>query len=123
MHVWIKGHDRRMNESVRAFVEARVVSTLSRVSKRVRAIQVSIQDVNGPRGGLDHLIRIVVHLRAGGRITVLQRAHDVRGAIPVALKRAVREVVSELQRRRTNRRNAHRRNLRGHSGGNARFTI
>lgn len=111
MHLWIKGRDRTLTNALRAFVEARVISKLSRASKKVRSIAISIRDVNGPRGGIDHVIRIVIRLTSGGKIVVRHRARDTYTGAPIAIKRAVRAVRRELGRRRSNRRQAYRRNL------------
>ena len=111
MHLWIKGRDRHLTDALRAFVEGRVISKLSRVSKKVRSIAISIRDVNGPRGGIDHVIRIIVRLTSGGKIVVRHRALDAYTGAPVAIKRAVRAVRRELGRRRSTRRQAYRRNL------------
>jgi len=111
MHLWIKGPDRNVGLAIRAFVNDRVVSKLSRVSKMVRSIVISIRDVNGPRGGIDHVIRVIVRLTSGGKIVVRHRAADAFVGTPIAVRRAVRAVRRELGRRRSNRRQAYRRNL------------
>jgi ribosome-associated translation inhibitor RaiA len=111
MHLWIKGRNRNAKDSVRAFVEGRVISKLSRVFRHVRSIAIAIRDVNGPRGGVDHVIRIIIRLTSGGRIVVRHRALDTYTGAPIAIQRAVRAVRRELGRRRSTRREAYRRNL------------
>lgn len=115
MHIWIKGRDRNLNDAMRAFVEGRVLSKLPKVSKMVRSIAIVIRDENGPRGGIDHIIRIVVRLTSGGKIVVRQRAPDAPKGAPIAIERAVRAVRREVGRRRGIRRQAYRRNLVAHA--------
>jgi ribosome-associated translation inhibitor RaiA len=110
MHLWIKGRDRNVSHAIRAFVVDRVIRKLSRVSKTVRSIVISIRDVNGPRGGIDHVIRVIVRLTSGGRIVVRHRAADAFVGTPLAIRRAVRAVRRQLGRRRSTRRQAYRRN-------------
>jgi hypothetical protein len=40
MHIFIKGLDRNSSNTVREFIKRRVTSKLSRVSKRIRSIQI-----------------------------------------------------------------------------------
>ena len=87
MHLWIKGRDPHLNDAVRAFLEDRVIIKLSRVSKMVQSIAISIRDVNGPRGGIDHVIRIIVRLTSVGTIVVRHRAPDTYAGAPVAIER------------------------------------
>jgi putative sigma-54 modulation protein len=108
MHIWIKGRDRNLNEAMRAFVEGRVLSKMPKVSKMIRSIAIVIRDVNGPRGGIDHVIRIVVRLTSGGKIVVRHRALNAYTGAPIAIERAVRR---EVGRRRSIRRQAYRRDL------------
>lgn len=110
MHLWIKGRNRLLNDDVRLFVEERLTSKLARYSKTIRSIALSIRDVNGPRGGVDHIICIIVRLKSGGKIVVRQRASNPYSGVPVAIERAVRV----LKRRRESRRNALRRDLVAH---------
>jgi putative sigma-54 modulation protein len=111
MHIWIKGRDRNLNDAMRAFVEGHVLSKLPKVSKMIRSIAIVIRDVNGPRGGIDHVIRIVVRLTSGGKIVVRHRDLDAYTGAPIAIARAVRAVRREVGRRRSIRRQAYRRNL------------
>lgn len=111
MHLWIKERDRNVNQAVRSYVEARVFRTLPRFSKRLRSMAVSIRDVNGPRGGIDHVIRNMVRLTSGRKIVVRHRAADAIAGLPLALKRTLRTMRRAVGRHRNNLRAAYRRNL------------
>ncbi|HEV7223006.1 MAG TPA: hypothetical protein VGN42_09925 [Pirellulales bacterium] len=88
---------------MRDFIENRVLSKLSRTRQRIRSIDVYIEDVNGPRGGADHLIRVVVGLKPRGQVIVRQLDLSPSAGIGLAAERTVRAVRRELGRRRTNR--------------------
>ena len=111
MKIWVKGRDRGTNEALRAFVADRVVSNVSRISQKSRSIAISIQDVNGPRGGIDHMIRVIVRLTSGGSVVVRQRASNVHAGALQAIARAVQAAKRKLGRRRSTRRDAYRRNF------------
>jgi len=114
MQLWIKGRDRKATQAIRTFVERRVLRKLSRVSKKVRSLAISIRDVNGPRGGIDQVVRVVIRLALGGKIVVRHRTSDALAGLLMAIKRALRAMRREIGRRRSNRRDAYRRNLIGH---------
>jgi len=116
MQLWIKGRDRQATQAIGTFIEQRVRSKLSRTSKKVRSIAISIRDVNGPRGGIDQVVRVIIRLAVGGKIVVRHRTADALAAIPTALNRALRSMRREIGRRRDNRRSAYRRNLADQAG-------
>ena len=115
MHLWIKRFDRHLNGTSCDVIEERVRSKVSRHSKRVQSIAVAARDVNGPRGGIDHVVRVLVRLKAGGSIIVRHRASDAYTGVSIAMERAVRAMRREAGRRRRVRRKAFRRNLAGHT--------
>ena len=86
MHLVIKGCDRNRHEAIRAFVKSRVISKLSRVSKRLRSIQIWVRDINGPRGGKDHVIQLLVQLKPTGNVVIRHRDYDPYAGIQTALK-------------------------------------
>jgi len=109
MHLWIKGCDRNSNDAVCNFVTDCVESKLSRLSEKIRSFSVALRDVNGPRGGVDHSIQIIVRLNSGAEVVIRHQAVDVYTGMPVAIERTVQAVKRELQRRRSVRRQASRR--------------
>jgi putative sigma-54 modulation protein len=112
MHLVMKGLDPNSNQNLRDFVKRQVESKLSRVSKRIRSLQISIRDINGPRGGKDHLIQFLVRMRPTGKIVIRHRVHDPFDGIQKASLRDVTAVKRAVGRRRCNRINSLRRNVR-----------
>lgn len=71
--------------------------------------RVHLDDVNGPRGGIDK--RCVVELRASGgeQVVVTSTSHDWRSALDAALARATQALLRQWRRiRRRVRPQAHR---------------
>lgn len=97
-----------VSESTRSYVERRLAFAIGRFADVVRNIAVRLEDVNGPRGGVDKLCRIRVKL-AGERNPVIAEVVDVeiRSAIDIAAERAGRTVARQLDRK-TRRRTGER---------------
>lgn len=85
------------------FAQHRVGNALSRFDRRIQSISVSIEDVNGPRGGIDKRCRIDVRLQRKGRIVVTATAENAHAAIAKAAMRVRAVLVRSLERRRTAR--------------------
>lgn len=95
-----------LTKAYRGTVQRILATTLGRFARRIRAIQVWLEDVNGPRGGVDTRCRIDVELRPRGRISVSALATDEYAATAEAAARS-----RELLDRRVKRTRALRRQL------------
>lgn len=80
-----------------------LTSALGRFARRVQTIRVWLEDVNGPRGGVDIRCRIDVHFRPRRSITVSALAIDEYAAIAAAAART-RELVDRRAKRIQSRR-------------------
>ncbi len=67
--------------------ERRLRCTTDRFAPYIREIDVVLRDVNGPRGGVDKLCRVIAKLHKGGRVEIEERNSTFVGAIRVASKR------------------------------------
>ena len=63
MEIQILGRNFPLNASQLELVERRIQYALNRFSSQVRTVQVTLSDVNGPKGGSDSLCRFKVLLR------------------------------------------------------------
>jgi putative sigma-54 modulation protein len=88
------------DEDLQSFIGAKLQSTLSRLAHRVSTVRIQVEDMNGPRGGLDK--RCVVLLSGRGFDSLIIDVRDTRlyPAIASALESAARAVVRALQRQR-----------------------
>ena len=85
---------------LQGFIRAKLDTTLQRLAHRVRWVRILVEDLNGPRGGLDK--RCVVSVGGDAFET---RVVDVRdaalpAAVAGALQLAARSVVRALERSR-----------------------
>lgn len=80
-------------------LEKILVGQLSRFQHRLKQVQLYIEDVNGPRGGLDKHCRCVLHLR---RMTpIIIRDHDQN--IPAMIHRVADRASHALRRQASKR--------------------
>lgn len=84
----------------RAALEQRLRLLLGGWACRIRQAKVFIEDVNGPKGGLDLRCTIEAMLAASGTVTVRAWGTDVEMVVRGAARRLVRRVKRELGRRR-----------------------
>jgi hypothetical protein len=87
-----------LTKGYRDAVRRILVSTLGRFASRIRAIQVWVEDVNGPPGGIDIRCRIGIDLRPRGRISASAMAADEFSATAKAAVRT-RELVDRRVKR------------------------
>lgn len=84
------------------YVRASIAFALDRFEDRVRDVRVVIEDVNGPRGGIDKEVRIV--LTGHGELTQLVVSavdSKVEAAVATAVDRVQRCLSRTLDRERT----------------------
>lgn len=78
----------------------RVTTTLSRFADRILRVNVTLVDVNGPRGGADKECRVSVGLPRHGQVTATARHENPLVAVSLAAERVRRIVVTKLKRPR-----------------------
>ena len=95
-------------ETLRAYVERRLGFALGRFANRIGRLTTRIDDVNGPRGGIDKLCCINARLIPTG--TVVMHAVDANAVVAIdrVADRIARAVRRKLQRRRDRRRRSSR---------------
>jgi ribosomal subunit interface protein len=89
---------------LREHVERRLGFALGRFGGRVGRVTVSLEDLNGPRGGLDQHCRIEVGLVPSGKVMAEATGVEVIAAVNRAAERIARRVRNDLERRRVTRR-------------------
>jgi hypothetical protein len=81
-----------------------LAAALSQFAPRIQTIHVWLEDVNGPRGGVDTRCRIELSLSPRGRVTATSLAANEYVAIANAASRAGALVNGRIKRTRTLRR-------------------
>ena len=87
-----------MSDALREYVERKLKLALDRFDHRLDRVQVHLEDVNGPRGGLDKHCRLHVVGRPSWRIHVEGAGVTFYDAIDAAAARARRSIGQLLGR-------------------------
>lgn len=86
-----------LSAELRDYVAKRLNFALDRHSEHVRRIDVMIEDVNGPRGGIDKACRVHVTLNSG-TVFVRELQADVKTAVDVSADRIGKLIAHRLAR-------------------------
>src|SRR5215831_3678307 len=93
---------------LRTYAERRLGFALGRFANRIGRVTVRIDDVNGPRGGIDKLCCINARLIPTGMVTIHEIDANTVEAIDRVADRIARAVSVELERRRDRTRRSSR---------------
>jgi putative sigma-54 modulation protein len=95
-----------LSDDDRTYALRRIAFKLGKHGRSIERVSVRIEDVNGPRGGVDKRCRIKVVVRGRESVVTEQPDQDLRAAVDVAADRVERSVRRSLEAER-------RRALRG----------
>jgi len=103
MNVRVSAKGVEMDAALQELAERRVRFGLGRFAPRLDKVRVRLEDVNGPRGGVDICCQVDVRLTGGGRLLAEDLDEDVRCALDRAVDKASRAVARQLERERGER--------------------
>ena len=83
---------------LRRLAETRARFVMRRLSWLVPRAHVQLDDVNGPRGGVDKRCQVALKTENGGSVVVTAMARDWRTALDEALARAARALLKTWRR-------------------------
>lgn len=104
---YIRAVDRALDAESRAYVRRKLGMKLGKFAKAIERVSVRVEDVNGPRGGIDRACRIKVVLSGLPSVIVEDRDASLQAAVDRALgrtERAVRRSVEARHAKRVSRR-------------------
>lgn len=79
--------------------ESKASAAFAKFGDNVMSIDISVQDVNGPRGGVDKECRVMVKLKRLNDFVVAVKDDSLSKAISHAISRAARSIARQLDRR------------------------
>ncbi len=100
MRIHVQSRALEHTEALHGYVQRRLLFALSRFGARVQSVRVRLDDLNGPRGGIDKRCQIDAHLGPWGDVRIEQSAGEVHAAIDRAADRLQHAVAREMERRR-----------------------
>jgi hypothetical protein len=103
----IKGRGIAWTPDLQQLLDLRLEKVTERFSPKIRSISASLEDVNGPRGGVDKKCRVTVMLASCDQVSVSACAPKAEAALTRAVGKAKAVLLRKLQgaRNRTNERN------------------
>lgn len=91
----------RLDEELRRLIQTRVETAFDRFAGRIRRVRFQVDDVNGPRGGVDKACRIEVVGRRRWSVFLEDRDSDLRAAVDRLADRAQRAVRRTMKKMKT----------------------
>ncbi|MCP3101493.1 HPF/RaiA family ribosome-associated protein [Myxococcus sp. K15C18031901] len=88
MRIEIRARHFSLTDTLRDYCERRARFAMGRLSDRVRDVTVRLEDINGPRGGVDKVAKVTVRLEHGGQLAVEASEATLAAAVDRALERA-----------------------------------
>jgi putative sigma-54 modulation protein len=88
------------SEALLKHVRERLTAALNQYRWRVASVDVRLDDVNGPRGGVDQRCQVQVRLRPKGNVLVTELSDDLYLAVSHAADRVRNTVGRSLERRK-----------------------
>lgn len=99
MFVEIRTRNLSVDLETEAELQDHVSLALTRFAPFIDRVLVRLDDVNGPRGGIDKVCRTTVSFRSGGVIVSEGRSDAVRKALAASVVRARAQIRSRAQKR------------------------
>ncbi len=97
MEVEIRGKGLYVTGGLSTYIQRRLGLALGRFDRRVERVLVRVEDVNGPKGGIDKQCRVAVVLPHSTTAVMESKASNVRVAINRAVAKASRYVAGRLK--------------------------
>ena len=92
------------------YIQYRLGFAFARTRQFIQSIEVTLTDINGPKGGIDQQCKVRVKPMAFASIVITERQSEIRHAIDRCITRASRNFVQQMKRKQrlNNQRHSHR---------------
>lgn len=74
----------------------------SKICDNVMAINVTIDDINGPKGGKDKNCRVIIHTKGMPDVVITDNQKSVMSAVNISLSRARMTLLRKVKRKQKN---------------------
>ena len=100
MRIEIHGSGVEATAGLRRHIEEKAETVLQRFQDEIETVTVTLEDTNGPRGGVDQQCRVAVKLYSQPRPGISTSVHEnIGGAIKLSFDKAVFAVSRMLDKR------------------------
>lgn len=100
LKIHVRSRWRQVEESVRSYIERRLLFSLGRFGSRVLRVTVQIVDADGPLGGAYQGVRIELRFRPKGTLFAEDADTDLSAAVDRAADKIAQAVARSLRRSR-----------------------
>lgn len=100
MDLRIHGHHVEITDSIRGHIESAFDAALGQHERWIMEITVRLEDVNGPKGGVDKRCLAEIHVKPSGTVVLEEKQEDLYAAINVVADRAKQVVGRKIAKTR-----------------------
>jgi putative sigma-54 modulation protein len=100
MELEIRGQNFRVGDQLYEHIERQLNFALGQFESWISGVTVQLEDVNGPKGGVDKQCRILVNLKGGKTLKIEDLDADFTPAVNRAADRMGQVVGREIDKRR-----------------------
>lgn len=101
MKLTIRNRHLVLTPELRSELRQRLERSFERIRPWIQAVDVTLADINGPKGGADKHCRLRVHGRSIPSIVIEHVGVDTLATVGLAAERAEQAVVRKMTRRRS----------------------
>lgn len=98
MKTQIVDRDNCLNAASTAFADRRLRFALSRFDSKIVSAVLTVEDNNGPRGGIDKKCQLLIKMHRGQDVVISDMDHDLKCCLSRVADRAGRTVARRLCR-------------------------
>ncbi len=98
MELRIHGHHLELSDSIRSHVQSAFDSALNQYARWLMEVTVRLEDVNGPKGGVDKRCLAEIHFKPNGTVVVEEKQEDLYAAINVVADRAKQVIGRKIEK-------------------------
>lgn len=100
MQVTINDRHNLLSQMAADRAVARVRAAFAKFGQHVKTVLITVEDINGPKGGNDKECRVLVTVKKLNDVVVTANNQTISKALPGAIDRAARSVGRQLAKRK-----------------------
>ena len=103
MNIDIRTQGFPLTRKIKALIRRRFETALPGDNRRIRRVEVTLSDINGPRGGIDKRCQFNVTLAGTSNVVVKETSGDMYSAITRAAQRTGRNLMKRINKLETHK--------------------
>ena len=85
-----------LTEDLKEYIERRIHFALGRYSAKIKSLSIRLEDINGPKGGIDKCCQIQVDVGLAQKVIIRECSGTAHAAVANAVDRAERSMERRL---------------------------